>query len=214
MKGFSRQFGTRYFSLALATFFLLVSCAAVAFGQAETGQIKGKVTDPNGAVVPNATVTVKSVATGAERTATADSDGVYIVTSLQPGLYDVTFQGGSFAATTQRVEITTGARVTLDQKLGLQGVTGTVNVVASTRPARSCPMSSAPRSFASYQLLRATHTPSWESLAMSIPIMLQGEALAFQSTAKGQRAPTSCSMAARMLTTSSPALARVFRWTR
>src|SRR2546430_10050710 len=128
---FSRQFGTRYFSLALATFFLLVSCAVVGFGQAETGQIKGKVTDPNGAVVPNATVTVKSVATGAERTATADSDGVYIVTNLQPGLYDVTFQGGSFAAATQRVEITTGARVTLDQTLGLQAVSGTVNVVAA-----------------------------------------------------------------------------------
>jgi hypothetical protein len=114
--------------------FVLVCClslaAVAAFGQAETGQIKGRVTDPNGAVVPGATVTVKSVATGAERTATADSDGVYIVTNVQPGLYDVTFKGGSFAATTQRVEITTGARVTLDQKLGLQGVTGTVNVVS------------------------------------------------------------------------------------
>jgi outer membrane receptor protein involved in Fe transport len=132
MKGtFSRQFGTRYVLLALATFSLLVSCSVGAFGQAETGQIKGKVTDPNGAVVPNATVIVKSIATGGERTATADSDGVYIVTSLQPGLYDVTFQGGSFAATTQRVEITTGARVTLDQTLGLQAVSGTVNVVAA-----------------------------------------------------------------------------------
>jgi outer membrane receptor protein involved in Fe transport len=132
MKGtFSRQFGARYFSLALATLFLLAFAAVAAFGQAETGQIKGKVTDPNGAVVPNATVSVKSVATGGGRTATADSDGVYIVTNLQPGLYDVTFQGGSFAAATQRVEITTGARVTLDQTLGLQSVSGTVNVVAA-----------------------------------------------------------------------------------
>ncbi len=55
-RGFSRQFRARYFSLALATFFLLVSSAVVAFGQAETGQLKGKVTDPNGAVVPGATV--------------------------------------------------------------------------------------------------------------------------------------------------------------
>jgi len=93
-KGFSRQFGTRYFSLALATFFLMAFTATV-FGQAETGQISGKVTDPNGAVVPNASVTVKSVSTTAERTATADSDGVYLVTNLQPGLYDVTVKGGS-----------------------------------------------------------------------------------------------------------------------
>jgi hypothetical protein len=129
MKGtFSR---TGYFSLALATFFLLAFSAVVAFGQAETGQLKGKVTDPNGAVVPGTAVTVKSVNTTAERTATADSDGQYTITNLQPGLYDVTFKGGSFAAVTQRVEITTGARVTLDQQLGLQAVSGTVNVVAA-----------------------------------------------------------------------------------
>ncbi len=129
-RGFSRQFRARYFSLALATFFLLVSSAVVAFGQAETGQLKGKVTDPNGAVVPGATVTVKSVNTTAERTATADSDGVYNITNLQPGLYDVIVKGGSFAATTQRVEITTGARVSLESKLGIQAVAGEVNVVA------------------------------------------------------------------------------------
>jgi len=101
-----------------------------AFGQAETGQITGKVTDPNGAVVPGATVTVKSVNTTAERTATADNDGVYIITNLQPGLYDVTTQGGSFAATTQRVQVTTGARVSLETKLGIQQVSGAVTVIA------------------------------------------------------------------------------------
>jgi hypothetical protein len=111
-------------------FFLLAFAAVAAFGQAETGQLKGKVTDPNGAVVPGATVTVKAVNTGSERTAVADNDGVYNVASLQPGLYDVTVKGGSFAASTQRVEITTGARVSLDTQLGIQAVAGEVNVVA------------------------------------------------------------------------------------
>src|SRR5260370_33927493 len=129
-KRFSRQLGTRYFSLAMATFFLMAFTATV-FGHAETGQLSGKVTDPNGAVVPNASVTVKSVSTTAARTASADSDGVYLVTNLQPGLYDVTVQGGSFAATTQRVEITPGARVSLESKLGIQAVAGEVNVVAA-----------------------------------------------------------------------------------
>src|SRR5882724_6746883 len=72
--------------------------AVAAFGQAETGQIIGKVTDEKGAVVPGATVTVKSVNTGAERTATSGDDGGYTVTNLQPGVYEVTTKGGSFAA--------------------------------------------------------------------------------------------------------------------
>src|SRR5438128_4196107 len=119
---------TKVFSLFFAICLGLFSVAA--FGQAETGQISGKVIDPNGAVIPNATVTVKSVNTTAERTATADSDGVYLVTNLQPGLYDVTVQGGSCTALTQRVEITPGARVTLESKLGIQAVAGEVNIVA------------------------------------------------------------------------------------
>lgn len=104
--------------------------AITAFGQAETGQILGKVTDEKGAVVPGATVTIKSVNTGAERTATSGDDGSYIVTNLQPGIYEVTTKGGSFAASTQRVEVTPGARVSLDTPLGIQAVAGQVTVTA------------------------------------------------------------------------------------
>lgn len=120
----------RFLALPFATLLLLVLVTSSAFGQADTGQIIGKVIDPNGAAVPGATVTVKSIATGAERTATADADGSYTVTNLQPGLYDVTTQGASFAASTQRVEVSTGARVSLETKLGIQQLAGEVNVVA------------------------------------------------------------------------------------
>jgi hypothetical protein len=110
--------------------FCLCLAAVTAFGQAETGQIIGKVVDEKGAVVPGAAVTIKSVNTGAERTATSGDDGSYTVTNLQPGLYDVTTKGGSFAASTQRVEVTPGARVSLDTPLGIQAVAGSVTVVS------------------------------------------------------------------------------------
>jgi len=118
----------KLFTLVLALSVGLIAWSA-AFGQADTGQINGKVTDPNGAIVPGATVTVKSVATGAERTVTADDNGVYTVTNLNPGLYDVTAQGGSFAAATQRVQITPGGRITVESKLGLQAQQAQVTVV-------------------------------------------------------------------------------------
>jgi len=71
MKMSLHQALTRLFASPIAALFLLVVLTSSAFGQADTGQIIGKVTDPSGAAVPGATVSVKSKATGAERTATA-----------------------------------------------------------------------------------------------------------------------------------------------
>src|SRR5215210_605828 len=96
------------FLRAVTALFVLVVFSALAFGQAETGQISGTVSDPTGAIVPGATVTVKSVNTGATRNATVSSEGVYTITNLQPGPYDVTVESGSFAPATQRVDVTTG----------------------------------------------------------------------------------------------------------
>src|SRR5690349_21340952 len=71
-----------------------------ASAQTETGQIVGKITDPQGAVIAGAGVTVKSVNTGVERTATSNQEGLYIVPNLQPGLYDVQVQAQGFAPKT------------------------------------------------------------------------------------------------------------------
>ena len=126
-----KQFGACAcrFALALLALAMIVGSA---LAQTETGQLTGKVTDPNGAVVTGATVNIKSVQTGREVTTTSDSQGLYTVTSLQPGLYDVTTQGSSFKPTTQRVQITVGSRVSLESPLSLTEVSGgTINVVAS-----------------------------------------------------------------------------------
>jgi hypothetical protein len=110
---------------------LLFALSATAFAQLETGQITGRVTDPNGAVVTGAAVSVKSVETGAERAATTDGEGAYTVTNLQPGLYEVSVQAQSFARSTQRVQVTVGARASLDTALSVTELTGErVDVVA------------------------------------------------------------------------------------
>jgi hypothetical protein len=111
---------------------MLCGLSQVAFAQLETGQITGRVVDPTGAVVPGAQVVVKSVETSAERTATADSDGGYTITNLQPGLYDVTVQAQNFAKSTQRVQVTVGARASLDTQLSVSQISGEqVTVVAN-----------------------------------------------------------------------------------
>jgi hypothetical protein len=109
---------------------MIATFSVAAFAQTETGQISGKVTDPNGAAVPGATVTAKNTGTGAERTATTDADGVYTMTNLQPGIYDVTATGTGFQPGTQRAEVSTGGRLTLDVPLGVAAVGASVTVVA------------------------------------------------------------------------------------
>ncbi len=122
--------GAKAISMVIAALFLVVMASGAALAQGESGQINGKVTDPQDRVVPGATVTVKSVTTGAERTATSDDQGVYTVIALQPGLYDVTVKSGQFAESTQRVQVTVGSKVSLDTKLSTQAVAENVTVVA------------------------------------------------------------------------------------
>src|ERR1044072_6949761 len=117
-------------STLIAVLLLLIT-AGLATAQTETGRLVGKIVDPSGAVVTGATVRVKSVATGREVKTTSDNEGVYTAVGLLPGFYDVTVESGSFQPNTQRVQITVGSNVTLETKMALTEVSGTVNVVAS-----------------------------------------------------------------------------------
>jgi hypothetical protein len=107
----------------------IFSFGSAALGQ-ETGQISGIVTDPTGAVVPNATVSIKNVGTNAVRTVTSNNAGSYVVPGLQPATYEVTVTGAGFHPYTTRVEVTVAAKVTLDPKLSVTQENTTVEVTA------------------------------------------------------------------------------------
>src|SRR5688500_4927233 len=74
---------------------LLLSFVNV-FGQEYRGTITGIVTDPNGAVIPGATVTVQNVETNVSATATTSDDGAYTFPLLLPGRYKVSVTAASF----------------------------------------------------------------------------------------------------------------------
>jgi carboxypeptidase family protein len=70
-------------SKALRTaLFVVAFLSGVAFGQIDSGQLTGKVYDPNGARVPGAIVQAKSEETGLERLATTTDEGFFIFTNL------------------------------------------------------------------------------------------------------------------------------------
>ncbi|MCI0391635.1 MAG: carboxypeptidase-like regulatory domain-containing protein, partial [Acidobacteria bacterium] len=64
-------------SLRLFALLLLLALPPVCFGQGATATLTGNVTDPQGAVVPGATVTVTSSAIGIKRQTTTDGEGNY-----------------------------------------------------------------------------------------------------------------------------------------
>lgn len=118
----------RFISLALS---FMLCFAAVAFGQKTTGDIEGTVYDPNGAVVPNATVTAKSTGStaGFNRTVTADENGFYQFVQIPPGTYNITASGTGFKTTNQSVTVSTDRAATANFNLEIGS--GDVNVTVT-----------------------------------------------------------------------------------
>jgi outer membrane receptor protein involved in Fe transport len=118
--------------LVLVAVFCLSSLGAMSvFGQTETGQVTAKVSDPSGAVVAGAKISLKSLSTGATRTGTTTGEGLAVVTNLLPGLYEITATAAGFGSSTARVEITPGAKTEVPMTLSAAGAQETVNVVAA-----------------------------------------------------------------------------------
>ena len=108
--------------------FLVVLClsnSAFAQSQSSTGNIEGRVTDPNGAAVPNVTVMATNLATGLSKNVQTNEAGIYRITFLPPGSYKVEtrdapgFIPGSFT----NVVVTVGGQTPLDISLAVGNAT-------------------------------------------------------------------------------------------
>jgi hypothetical protein len=111
----------------------LASAVLLAQAQATTADLAGTVVDPNGAVVPGATVTAKNIATGITRTVTSGDDGTYKFIALPPGEYQVTTEAASFKKVIiSPVRLTVGqsAELKINMEIGTQDVV--VNVPADS----------------------------------------------------------------------------------
>jgi hypothetical protein len=93
-----------------------------------TGDLAGVVTDPTGASVANAKVTVKADATGETYTATTNGTGQFRVSLLRPGSYTVVVNATGFQTYTTGTQVSLGQVVPLTVELGLQTQSQSVNV--------------------------------------------------------------------------------------
>ncbi len=110
------------------------ACAPWADAQVETGRFVGRITDPQGAVVPNATITVANLGTNLAQTAHTNADGDFIITPVQGGMYRLTVSAAGFETNTiSSVEVQVGQIVREDLTLKIGAETTTVEV-QSTAP--------------------------------------------------------------------------------
>jgi hypothetical protein len=82
------------------TFFLLLFAGAASVYGQEGQQLRGRVTDPTGAVVPQATVTATNQATAVKYPTQSTSSGDWVLPYLQPGTYSVTVEKSGFKSET------------------------------------------------------------------------------------------------------------------
>ena len=114
--------------LAVLTLLALLSSLVVA--QTETGAINGTVTDPTGAVVSGAKVTVTNTATGAVRTTTTGADGVYAISSLPPAPYQILISATGFADYKHLLTVTVASQNLVSARLTVAKTGVTVEVIA------------------------------------------------------------------------------------
>ncbi len=134
---------------------------AQALGSA--GTVTGIVADPNGAVVPNATVTIANPVTGYKRTANTEADGSFHFTDVPPNNYQLTVSAVGFSPESQNLTVRTSVPISLKIPLTISNATETVTVTTSAAEV--------------LENVPTTHTDVDQSLITRLPVRSPGSGL-------------------------------------
>src|SRR5262245_37206159 len=109
--------------------FVVLLIVSTLWGQATTGEITGGVTDPSGAAVAAATLTLTHPATNTKRSIVSNETGIYALPALQPGIYELRVEKSGFNSQIRSgIEVQVGQVVLADFALQVGNVTEIVEV--------------------------------------------------------------------------------------
>jgi hypothetical protein len=112
---------------------LSVMLAVPTYAQQTTGNISGRVTDQQGAFVPGVTITGVNTATGFSRTVVSDTVGIYTLTALPVGSYDLKAELSGFQPTIRKgIIVSLSQTVTLELTMSVAAVAESVTVTGQT----------------------------------------------------------------------------------
>ena len=117
-------------SISLSLMFVTLCCASVlCFAQSDRGSVSGTVTDPSGAAITGAKVTVTNAAMGTQNSTVTTDVGQYTVPELPAGLYSVTVVAPGFSTLVRNgITVSVGETATIDLKLAVGQGTATITV--------------------------------------------------------------------------------------
>jgi hypothetical protein len=122
----------------LGTFFGTISAFALFFAalgasaqSGNAGAVRGTVTDPSGAVIPNASVHLSNPTSGLDRTTSTDATGQFVFSNIPFNPYQIAVSAPGFGALTRNVEIRSAIGTNLKLTLQIAGGSQTVTVESS-----------------------------------------------------------------------------------
>src|SRR5919201_5457321 len=116
---------------SLLSILALLSFSVLVWGQGSFGGLTGNITDPSGAVIPDASIKAVNLNTAATYSGNSTAEGVYLIAGLPPGKYRVSVTKTGFKTTTREpIEVSTATTTTLNLSLAVGEVTQTVEVLA------------------------------------------------------------------------------------
>ncbi|HVS88497.1 MAG TPA: TonB-dependent receptor [Candidatus Acidoferrum sp.] len=117
--------------VAVVVLLIAVLGSIPAGAQVAGGSLAGTITDPSGAGIPQAQLTIKNVATGVDHNLTTNENGFYTATNLLPGIYDVTISAKGFNTEVKSgITINVGARQVFDLAMQIGTVSHRVEVTS------------------------------------------------------------------------------------
>jgi hypothetical protein len=149
--------------------------ATLASAQERFGGLAGRVTDPQGAAVPEAAVIVQNLETDAVRTFVTDARGEYLAVDLPPGRYTVRVERQGFAPVERAdINVILGRTFRLDTGLPLGAVTESVQVVGDAAPLIDLRTTVVAHNVTSDEIDRMPKGRSYQSVAMTAPSVTSG----------------------------------------
>ncbi|MGA7315042.1 MAG: carboxypeptidase-like regulatory domain-containing protein, partial [Silvibacterium sp.] len=119
--------------LCVAVVFLLVAFVATGFSQTTATSVRGLITDPSGAVVPNAKIVLTDNASGRKLEATSSGSGEYVLGHIPPATYSIVVTATGFASQTKTAELLVNQPATIDFVVSVEASQVVVNVSAEAQ---------------------------------------------------------------------------------
>lgn len=176
------------FTIFAALLFTLMT-GVVTHAQVTGATLSGTVTDPSGGVVANATVSATNTATATTREATSDSAGLYAISNLVPGAYDIKVTATGFSTSVQSgLTLTVGQQQQLNFSLKV-GQTSTQVQVTEAAPQIDLTSSAVSGQVESETVRELPlNGRDWTSLAVLQPgVKFIETQMAFATSARGNR---------------------------